>query len=224
MANRLAGESSPYLQQHAENPVDWYPWGDEALSEARASDKPIFLSVGYGSCHWCHVMARESFEDEGIAALLNSDFVSIKVDREERPDLDGIYMRAVQALTGRGGWPMSVWLTPDRKPFYGGTYFPKERFTGILRALVRAWEGRREEVLKSATDITARMQRRLEAAGATASPPPDATKRGVRSLARRFDEAHAGFGSRPKFPSETELLFLLNSHEVLNNIPVFENL
>jgi len=150
MSNRLADETSPYLLQHAENPVDWFPWGEEALQKARVEGKPIFLSIGYSACHWCHVMAHESFEDERVAAILNERFVSIKVDREERPDLDRIYMSAVQALTGRGGWPMSVFLTPDGQPFYGGTYFPPTprygmpSFVQVLLSVADAWRNRRQ--------------------------------------------------------------------------------
>ena len=152
MPNHLAGESSPYLLQHVDNPVDWYPWGREALERAEREDKPIFLSIGYSACHWCHVMERESFTDAATADLLNRHFVSIKVDREERPDLDAIYMDAVSALTGRGGWPLSVWLTPEGAPFYGGTYFPDHArygmpaFKQVLQALAEAWAGRREEL------------------------------------------------------------------------------
>ena len=156
MANRLANETSPYLLQHAHNPVEWYPWGEEALQKAKAEDKPIFLSIGYSACHWCHVMAHESFEDEEVAVILNEHFVSIKVDREERPDLDRIYMSAVQALTGSGGWPMSVFLTPDGQPFYGGTYFPPQArygmpsFTDVLLAVADAWRNRRQELIEPA--------------------------------------------------------------------------
>ena len=151
-ANRLAGETSPYLLQHAHNPVDWYPWGPEALERARREDKPILLSVGYAACHWCHVMERESFEDPDTAALMNEHFVTIKVDREERPDVDAIYMDAVQAMTGSGGWPMTVFLTPDGEPFYGGTYFPDDdrhgmpSFRQVLAAVAEAWRDRRDEV------------------------------------------------------------------------------
>ena len=154
MKNRLAGENSPYLIQHAENPVDWYPWGPEALEKARIEDKPIFLSIGYAACHWCHVMAHESFEDPDTAALMNQYFVNIKVDREERPDLDGIYMQAVTALTGSGGWPMSVFLTPDGQPFYGGTYFPPARryqmpsFPELLEVIARLWREDRQQLLE----------------------------------------------------------------------------
>ncbi|HEY7391763.1 MAG TPA: thioredoxin domain-containing protein, partial [Bryobacteraceae bacterium] len=157
--NRLAREKSPYLLQHAHNPVDWYAWGPEAFEKARQEDKPIFLSIGYSTCHWCHVMERESFEDEGIAELLNRDFVPIKVDREERPDVDRIYMTFVQATTGGGGWPMSVWLTPDLEPFYGGTYYPPESrwgqpgFASVLRQIASAWRSDRVRVMESARDV-----------------------------------------------------------------------
>ena len=157
MANRLASEQSPYLLQHKDNPVDWYAWGDAAFEAARAGDKPIFLSIGYSTCHWCHVMEHESFENAQVAEVLNRDFVSIKVDREERPDVDRVYMTFVQATTGAGGWPMSVWLTPDLKPFYGGTYFPpasrwgRPGFTEILEEIARAWRDEREKVLESAS-------------------------------------------------------------------------
>ena len=153
MTNHLAHETSPYLLQHADNPVDWYPWGEAALHVARAEDKPIFLSIGYSACHWCHVMAHESFEDQRVAAILGEHFVSIKVDREERPDLDRIYMNAVQAMTGGGGWPMSVFCTPDGRPFYGGTYFPPTArhglpaFADLLLAIADAWRNRREELV-----------------------------------------------------------------------------
>src|SRR3954452_17044058 len=162
--NRLAHERSPYLLQHANNPVDWYPWGDEAFAKARAEDKPIFLSVGYSTCHWCHVMEHESFENEAIAKVLNDHFVSIKVDREERPDLDQIYMNAVQMISGSGGWPMSVFLTPDLRPFTGGTYFPPEDRSGrpgfrrILLMLADAWKARRGEIDRAAAEITEHLQ------------------------------------------------------------------
>src|SRR4030081_1876407 len=164
MSNRLAKESSPYLLQHRDNPVDWYPWGKEAIERARHEHRPIFLSIGYSACHWCHVMEHESFEDPETARLLNEHFVSIKVDREERPDLDQIYMTAVQILTGQGGWPMSLFLTPDLKPFFGGTYFPPEdrygrpSFKRLLLALAEAWQSRRDEITESSTQITERLQ------------------------------------------------------------------
>ena len=157
--NRLAGETSPYLLQHAENPVDWYPWGEEALTRARAEDRPILLSIGYSACHWCHVMEHESFEDPDTAALMNEHFVSVKVDREERPDLDAVYMDAVVALTGQGGWPMTVFLTPDGEPFYGGTYYPPEprhgspSFRQLLAAISEAWRDRRGEVSRSTAHL-----------------------------------------------------------------------
>jgi uncharacterized protein len=174
MANRLAEATSPYLLQHADNPVAWYPWGDEAFDTARERDVPIFLSVGYSACHWCHVMAHESFEDEDIAAALNEAFVNVKVDREERPDVDAVYMRAVQALTGQGGWPMSVFLTPDGSPFFAGTYWPKEprhgmpAFPQVAAAVSEAWRDRRDEVLGSAATITARLAERMRL-----EPPAD---------------------------------------------------
>ncbi len=184
--NRLAGETSPYLRQHADNPVDWYPWGEEAFARARAEDKPILLSVGYSSCHWCHVMAHESFEDADVAAVMNERFVNVKVDREERPDVDAIYMQAVQAMTGRGGWPMTVFLDPDGRPFFGGTYFPKADrqgmpgFVRVMDAVGDAWRERRGELLEQAgalqraieesARIAGRCGHRAVARGARAQP------------------------------------------------------
>jgi uncharacterized protein YyaL (SSP411 family) len=167
MPNRLIDETSPYLLQHAHNPVDWYPWGDEALSRARTEDRPILLSIGYSACHWCHVMERESFEEPRIAAMMNDLFVNIKVDREERPDLDGIYMTAVQAMTGHGGWPMTVFLTPEGVPFYGGTYFPPEDrgqhpgFPRVLAGVADAYRNRRDEVTKNADQMRQALQRKI---------------------------------------------------------------
>ncbi len=174
--NRLANETSPYLLQHRNNAVDWYPWGPEALERAKREDKPIFLSVGYSACHWCHVMEHESFEDERIAKLMNEHFVNIKVDREERPDVDSIYMSAVQMMTGRGGWPMSVFLTPDLEPFYGGTYFPPSRrmgmpgFDDLLLGVSDAWQNRREQAVAQAADLTGHLR-------AAASPPAQAERK-----------------------------------------------
>src|SRR5215467_4298268 len=171
--NRLANEKSPYLLQHAHNPVDWYPWGKEAFEKAHTENKPIFLSIGYSTCHWCHVMERESFESEQIAAVLNRDFVPIKVDREERPDVDSIYMNFVQATTGGGGWPMSVWLTPDLKPFTGGTYFPPDDrygrpgFKKILERIAEAWRADREQIVASSVDVIQQLQKQAQAAGGT---------------------------------------------------------
>jgi uncharacterized protein YyaL (SSP411 family) len=222
MPNRLARERSPYLLQHANNPVDWYPWGDEAFARAKAEDKPIFLSIGYSTCHWCHVMEHESFEDPDVAAVLNRHFVSIKVDREERPDVDRVYMMFVQATTGSGGWPMSVWLTPDLKPFFGGTYFPptsrwgRPGFVEVLEQLGRAWTSERRELTSTADDILARLR---EATGADAAAPDrapvagrDALATGIASFAQAFDERHGGFGGAPKFPRPSELLFLLHAY------------
>jgi uncharacterized protein YyaL (SSP411 family) len=215
MPNRLAHETSPYLLQHANNPVDWYPWGQEAIERARREDKPIFLSVGYSACHWCHVMEHESFESEAIARRLNEGFVSIKVDREERPDLDQIYMTAVQAMTGRGGWPMSVFLTPELKPFYGGTYWPPTGrmgmpgFDQVLEAVLDAWQQRREQVNAQAGNLTADIDR----AGRMALPPGEPSDRPLKAaeaaLERTFDHAHGGFGGAPKFPHPMDLRLLL---------------
>ena len=215
MANHLAGEKSPYLLQHADNPVEWYAWGADAFDKARALDRPIFLSIGYSTCHWCHVMAHESFENEEIAAILNRDFISIKVDREERPDVDRVYMTFVQATTGSGGWPMSVWLTPDLKPFYGGTYFPPDArwgrvgFPEILREIVRVWREERPKVQVSAENLTEQI-RNLRAVDPGADVPgTDALQEGVAQFAQTFDQVRGGFGGAPKFPRPTELLFLL---------------
>jgi uncharacterized protein len=214
-ANHLIGESSPYLLQHAHNPVDWRPWGDEALALAHSEEKPIFLSIGYAACHWCHVMERESFEDERIAAFLNRNFVAIKVDREERPDLDAVYMSAVQALTGGGGWPMSVFLTPEGRPFFGGTYFPPERrhgmpsFPEVLQAVATAWAERRSDLENGAALLAGRLAER-SAVGEPGSVDAAATARGaVRKLANRYDLRHGGFGDAPKFPTPSRLSFLL---------------
>ena len=213
-ANRLAGETSPYLLQHAHNPVDWYPWGPEALERARAEDRPIFLSIGYAACHWCHVMERESFEDPATAALLNERFVAIKVDREERPDLDAVYMHAVVAMTGSGGWPMSVFLTPDGRPFYGGSYFPNEprhglpSFTDVLDGVAAAWRDRRAEVDDAASRLTdaVRGALRVAAGGAVDRTVLDAA---VDSLEASFDAANGGWGAAPKFPQAMAIELLL---------------
>jgi uncharacterized protein len=216
--NRLANERSPYLLQHAGNPVDWFPWSDAAFARARAEDKPIFLSIGYSTCHWCHVMEHESFEDEAVAAVLNGHFISIKVDREERPDVDRVYMTFVQATTGSGGWPMSVWLTPDLKPFYGGTYFPpagrggRPGFTDILQEIARTWAAERGKVVESAEALTTKL-RGLEPATATSRVPgADALERSVRQFQEVFDGRHGGFGDAPKFPRPSEMLFLLREY------------
>ena len=217
MPNRLAGETSPYLLQHAHNPVDWYPWGPEALAKARELDRPIFLSIGYAACHWCHVMERESFEDAATAADLNRDFVAVKVDREERPDLDQVYMGAVQAMTGQGGWPMSVFLTPDGKPFYGGTYFPPQphhglpAFRDVLGGAARAWREQRLEVVAAGQRIVDSLlaQNRPPVDGAAALPDADLLGRTVEVLQGRFDSLNGSWGGAPKFPQPMTLNFLL---------------
>jgi uncharacterized protein YyaL (SSP411 family) len=221
--NHLAGQTSPYLLQHQFNPVDWYPWGPEALRKAKAENKPIFLSIGYAACHWCHVMEHESFENEAIAALLNASFVPIKVDREERPDLDEIYMTAVQSMTGQGGWPLNVFLTPDGRPFYGGTYFPPEDrygrpgFPALLVALRDAWSARRDEVDAAAGEMVARLAASASAplpSGASDAEPagPKQTARAAAEYRSRFDAKWGGFGGAPKFPPHAALALLLREH------------
>jgi uncharacterized protein YyaL (SSP411 family) len=217
MANHLKDESSRYLQQHADNPVDWYPWGEAAFKRATLEDKPIFLSIGYSACHWCHVMAHESFEDEETAKLLNEHFVSIKVDREERPDLDRIYMNAVQAMTGRGGWPMSVFIAPDGRPFYGGTYFPADprpgvpAFTQVLSALAEAWETRREELLAAGEELVEALEDEYEGDVVPRIPElsPQVPDTAYRELNRQFDDVHGGWGGAPKFPQPMAMAFLM---------------
>ena len=220
--NRLARETSPYLLQHARNPVDWYPWGEEALARARAEDKPIFLSIGYSACHWCHVMERESFENEATAALMNQAFVCIKVDREERPDLDEIYMKAVQAMTGQGGWPMSVWLTPELEPFYGGTYFPPGRMYGrpgfpeILAGISRAWSGDRPGLVAAGK----RMREHIQSEGAVstrAEISQGTLELSYSMLSANFDGVWGGFGGAPKFPHALDLRLLLRHHVRTND-------
>jgi len=217
VTNRLAAETSPYLLQHAENPVDWYPWGAEALERARAEEKPIFLSIGYSACHWCHVMAHESFEDPAIAEQLNRDFVAIKVDREERPDLDDVYMAAVQTLTGSGGWPMSVFLTPDLEPFFGGTYFPPQDrqgmpgFPRVLSAIAEAYRERRDEVVEQGRQLGAHLREQLEVQPGRADVERRQLDGAVTRLAGSFDPQHGGFGGAPKFPAPMTLEFLLRA-------------
>jgi len=214
--NRLANEKSPYLLQHAHNPVDWYPWGPEAFEKARAEDKPIFLSIGYSTCHWCHVMERESFESDAIAQLLNRDYVPIKVDREERPDVDRIYMTFVQAITGGGGWPMSVWLTPDLKPFFGGTYFPPQNrwgqpgFASVLSQISAAWRDDRPQILESARDVVAQLQKQAAVEpGRESAIDPGVLESGFFFFRRSFDSLLGGFGGAPKFPRPAVFNFLL---------------
>src|SRR5215216_4208854 len=219
MTNQLAQETSPYLLQHKDNPVDWYPWGEEALERAQAEDKPILLSVGYSACHWCHVMERESFEDEATAEIMNKHFVNIKVDREERPDVDSIYMSAVQAMTRHGGWPMTVFMTPDGAPFYGGTYFPPvpsrgmPSFKQVLLSLADAYANRREEVLASAENV-----REFLKESSTTSIPRSEVSEGLlahaaNALAGQIDNRFGGFGGAPKFPQAMNLEVLLRHHK-----------
>lgn len=216
--NRLSQEKSPYLQQHATNPVDWYPWGEEAFEKAKKENKPIFLSVGYSTCHWCHVMERESFTKPAIAELMNDNFVNIKVDREERPDVDGVYMTFVQATTGSGGWPMSVWLTPDLKPIVGGTYFPPEDaygrpgFPSILKQIANAWQKDEKEIRKSAGEVTEKL-RAMTGSATTGGDLPEAEllNRAYDQIASSFDAVEGGFGPAPKFPRPVNLEFLQRS-------------
>jgi uncharacterized protein len=215
MSNRLSESLSPYLLQHAHNPVDWQPWDDEALEKARTEQKPIFLSIGYSACHWCHVMERESFENPAVAALLNAHFVSIKVDREERPDLDDLYMDAVQALTGRGGWPMSVWLTPDLEPFYGGTYFPPESrggmpgFIPLLTRIAEVWRDGRVGVIGQAGHLTTDLRRQAEVEAGTELPDATVLDSALDDLRRGFDAQWGGFGPAPKFPQQMAVELIL---------------
>ena len=219
MANRLAQETSPYLLQHKDNPVDWYPWGEEALRKAREEDRPILLSVGYSACHWCHVMERESFEDEATARLMNEHFVNIKVDREERPDIDSIYMSAVQAMTRHGGWPMTVFITPDGAPFYGGTYFPPvpsrgmPSFKQLLLSLADAYENRRDEVMQSAESVREYLQAATGASAPTTGLSEELLDSAAASLLGQLDNRFGGFGGAPKFPQTMNLEVLLRYYK-----------
>jgi len=219
MPNRLANETSPYLLQHADNPVEWYPWGEEALQKAKTENKPILLSIGYAACHWCHVMAHESFEDEDTAALMNEHFVNIKVDREERPDLDGIYMSAVTAMTGQGGWPMTVVMTPEGEPFFGGTYYPPvprhgmPAFKQVLVSLANAWKTQNNQLRQSATEIAEHLGHIVLPTGPEESLSAAALDRAVEGLAKVYDEKRGGFGQAPKFPQPMVLEFLLRYHQ-----------
>ena len=214
-ANALINEKSPYLKQHAHNPVAWLPWGEEALKKAREEDKPIFLSIGYSTCHWCHVMGHESFEDESTAELLNQNFVPVKIDREERPDIDRVYMLFVQASTGSGGWPMSVWLTPDLKPFYGGTYFPPDNrygrpgFPSILQHLADAWKNDRNRILESSNSVTEQLRSISSAAKNQGAPDRNLVTSAYWQFRRGFDARYGGFGAAPKFPRPSTLNYLL---------------
>ena len=212
--NRLAHEKSPYLLQHAHNPVDWYPWGEDAFAKARRENKPIFLSVGYSTCHWCHVMAHESFESEEVAAVMNREFVNIKVDREERPDVDRVYMTFVQATTGGGGWPMSVWLTPDLKPFVGGTYFPPEDrygqpgFKKVLERIATAWKDNHDKIVEQGGKIVAALRESQSTPGPEGKIDAAILDAAYRQIERSYDPKEGGFGSAPKFPRPVTLNFL----------------
>ena len=221
--NRLANETSPYLLQHAGNPVDWFPWGDEAFAKARTEDKPILLSIGYSACHWCHVMEHESFENEAIAALMNESFVSIKVDREERPDLDEIYMNAVQMLTKRGGWPMTVFLTPEGKPFFGGTYYPPEDrhgmpgFPRVLKAVVEAYRNKPQDVARNVDQIVAALDRMSVLSETGQELSVEVVTRGAEGLTPAYDATHGGFGRAPKFPNAGVFNLFLRSYRLSGN-------
>jgi uncharacterized protein YyaL (SSP411 family) len=216
--NHLAQEKSPYLLQHAHNPVDWFAWNDEAFAKARAENKPVFLSIGYSTCHWCHVMERESFEKENVGKFLNEHFVSIKVDREERPDVDKIYMTFVQSTTGSGGWPMSVFLTPDLKPFFGGTYFPPDTrhgrpsFLQLLEQIAGLWRERKTEIVASADELHARLELITSRDAKENSPlTPEILKRALETFKEAYDPTNGGFGGAPKFPQPSIPSFALRA-------------
>ena len=220
--NKLINEKSPYLLQHAHNPVDWFPWSDEAFEKARNENKPIFLSIGYSTCHWCHVMEHESFEDEEVAKLMNEAFISIKVDREERPDIDNIYMSVCQMLTGSGGWPLTIVMTPDQKPFFAGTYYPKHTrgnrigMMELIPKLKSAWENQRDEIYKSADEITSNISTKIPI-NPKETLSKDLLENAFKSFSDRFDPEFGGFGERPKFPSPHNLSFLLRYYSETNN-------
>jgi uncharacterized protein YyaL (SSP411 family) len=228
VSNHLTKEKSPYLLQHAGNPVDWYPWGAEAFQKAKEEDKPIFLSIGYATCHWCHVMAHESFEDDEVARLLNKHFIAIKVDREERPDVDKIYMYVCQSLTGRGGWPLSIFMTPEGKPFFAGTYFPKSNrlgmpsFVSVLEKIAAMWQNERASILKSSEAITGAIQPRSDSDESEDAVSVATLKKGYAQLARVFDPNWGGFGPAPKFPTPHHLTFLLRWHKRSGDSMVLE--
>ena len=210
--NRLADETSPYLRQHRDNPVDWFPWGAEAFAEAKDRNVPVLLSVGYSSCHWCHVMAHECFEDADVATKMNELFVNVKVDREERPDVDQLYMDAVQAMTGRGGWPMTVFMTPDGEPFYGGTYFPKEQFLQLLTSITEVYTERPDDVRKNIGQLMTAVNRTAELSAGTEIPDVEQLNNAVQGLGKAFDPEWGGFGKAPKFPSTFNLELMLRAY------------
>ncbi|GAB2598727.1 hypothetical protein Aab01nite_74850 [Paractinoplanes abujensis] len=213
MANRLAGATSPYLLQHADNPVDWWQWSDEAFAEARRRDVPVLISVGYAACHWCHVMAHESFEDEQVAKLMNEGFVSIKVDREERPDVDAVYMTATQAMTGQGGWPMTVFATPEGDPFFCGTYFPKANFANLLGSVTTAWRDQRQQVIEQGANVVQAIGGSQLVGGPRAPISSELLAAAANGLLKEQDTTHGGFGGAPKFPPHMAMLFLLRHHQ-----------
>ena len=215
MANRLAGAASPYLEQHKDNPVDWWPWSPEAFAQARERDVPVFISIGYAACHWCHVMAHESFEDPTVAEALNSSMVSIKVDREERPDIDAVYLAATQAMTGQGGWPMTVFATPDGEPFFCGTYFPRDTFLQLVRAIATAWSTRREDVVRQGGAVVRAVARAqgVNLDRARAPMTPGLLDSAAATLRDEHDQVHGGFGAAPKFPPHMAMLFLLRHYQ-----------
>jgi len=226
--NRLINEKSPYLLQHAYNPVDWYPWGDEAFEKARREEKPIFLSIGYSTCYWCHVMEREVFEDEAIAGLMNKTAVCIKVDREERPDVDRVYMSALQAMSGSGGWPMSMFLTPDLKPFFGATYIPpaerygRPGFPQILTRIAEVWQNDRTQVVEAGERIQKYLVEQSEREIGGSAPDAKALDAGFEYFSRTYDEKHGGFGGAPKFPRPSVLNFLLRYYAKTKNTRALE--
>jgi uncharacterized protein YyaL (SSP411 family) len=216
--NRLINEKSPYLLQHAENPVDWYPWGEEAFQAAKEQDKPVFLSIGYSTCHWCHVMEHESFEDSAVAALMNEAFINIKVDREERPDVDDIYMAVCQMLTGSGGWPLTIIMTPDKEPFFAATYIPKERrfnrygMLDLIPQIKHAWENDREKIMESVQKISEALAQTVEGSGGEPLHP-NTLESAYSQMEERYDARHGGFGEKPKFPTAHNLMYLLRFYQ-----------
>ena len=211
--NKLSGETSPYLLQHADNPVDWYPWGNAALERAKQEEKPILLSIGYAACHWCHVMAHESFENEVVGRLVNENVVAVKVDREEHPDVDAVYMAATQAMTGQGGWPMTVFATPDGKPFFCGTYFPRPQFTHLVQSVAQAWRDQRDAVLRQGAGVVEAVAGMQMSGGPTAPLSESTLDTAAANLAAGYDQVNGGFGGAPKFPPHLAMLFLLRHHQ-----------
>ncbi|MFT4658716.1 MAG: hypothetical protein ACI8V4_002911, partial [Ilumatobacter sp.] len=217
--NRLANETSPYLRQHRDNPVDWYPWGDAAFAAARERNVPILLSVGYSACHWCHVMAHECFEDTEVADSMNTLFVNVKVDREERPDVDALYMDGLQALTGRGGWPMTMFLTPDAQPFYGGTYFPKDTFLKTLALIADVYASKPDDVTQNIKSMTTAIKASAELKPSNDIPTIGQLNNAVQTLGRVFDPEWGGFGGAPKFPSTFNIELMMRAYMTSGSEP-----